>query len=106
LLFFARIFTVFDLFPMTVTAVSQVTVRVTTIQLSFDRGANNGNNIRLQAKMYIYVNSSTQRGPNKIIKNILIEDFFHLPPVSLTPVNCEYLREFSKKFETALMGGN
>ena len=30
-----------------------------------------------------------------------------LPPVSLTPVanlSCEYLREFSKKFETVLMG--
>jgi hypothetical protein len=36
----------------------------------------------------------------------MIEDFFHLPPVSLTPVvhlECEYLHEFSKKFETALM---
>jgi hypothetical protein len=31
----------------------------------------------------------------------------NLPPVSLTPVvplTCEYLREFSKKFETVLMG--
>ncbi len=36
----------------------------------------------------------------------MIEDFFHLPPVSTTPVctlSCEYLHEFSKKFETALM---
>jgi hypothetical protein len=35
----------------------------------------------------------------------MIEDFLHLPPVSLTPeanLYCEYLREFSKKFETAL----
>jgi hypothetical protein len=32
----------------------------------------------------------------------MIEDFLHLPPVSLTPVSCEYLREFSKKFETTL----
>ncbi len=36
----------------------------------------------------------------------MIEDFLHLPPVSLTPVanqfSCEYLRECSK-FETALM---
>jgi hypothetical protein len=30
----------------------------------------------------------------------MIEDFLHLPPVSLS---CEYLREFSKKFETTLM---
>ncbi len=27
----------------------------------------------------------------------------NLPPVSLTPVACEYLREFSKKFEMVLM---
>jgi hypothetical protein len=36
----------------------------------------------------------------------MTEDFFHLPPVSTTPVvNLElrYLREFLKKFETALM---
>jgi hypothetical protein len=36
----------------------------------------------------------------------MIEDFFHLPPVSLTPVvhlECEYLHELSKKFETALI---
>ncbi len=32
----------------------------------------------------------------------MIEDFFNLPPVSTTP-SCEYLREFLKKFETALM---
>jgi hypothetical protein len=38
--------------------------------------------------MYIYVNSysTTQRCPNKIIKNFLLEGFFHLSPVSLTPV--------------------
>jgi hypothetical protein len=36
----------------------------------------------------------------------MIEDFLHLPPVSLTrwqTLSCEYLREFSKKFETTLM---
>jgi hypothetical protein len=37
----------------------------------------------------------------------MLEDFFHLPPVSTTPVqwctlSCEYLQKFSKKFETAL----
>ncbi len=42
--------------------------------------------VNLKAKMYIYVNSTTQRCPNKIIKIFLLEDFFHLPPVSLTPV--------------------
>ncbi len=35
----------------------------------------------------------------------MIEDFLHLPPVSLTPVaNLELrIREFSKKFDTTLM---
>jgi hypothetical protein len=42
--------------------------------------------VNLKAKTYIYVNSTTQRWPNKIIKIFLLEDFFHLPPVSLTPV--------------------
>ncbi len=42
--------------------------------------------VNLKAKIYINVSSTTQRWPKKIIKNFLIEDFFHLPPVSLTPV--------------------
>ncbi len=42
--------------------------------------------VNLKAKMYIYVNSTTQKCPNKIIKIFLLEDFFNLPPVSLTPV--------------------
>jgi hypothetical protein len=37
----------------------------------------------------------------------MIEDFLHLSPVSTNTgwctLSCEYLREFSKKFETALM---
>ncbi len=40
----------------------------------------------------------------KLITIFLIEDFFHLPPMSMTPVvnlELEYLREFLKKFETA-----
>ena len=39
-----------------------------------------------KGKIYIYVNSTTQRCPNKIIKIFQLEVFFHLPPVSLTPV--------------------
>jgi hypothetical protein len=35
----------------------------------------------LKAKIYIYVNSSTQ-GVKQIIKNFLIEDFLHFSPVS------------------------
>jgi hypothetical protein len=41
--------------------------------------------VNLKAKICIYVNS-TQRCSNKIIKIFLIDDFFHLPPVSATPV--------------------
>ena len=101
--------------------------------------------MNLKAKIYMYVNSTTQRCPNKIIEIFLLDGFFHLPPVSLTPVenflnsnvssttqrwpnkiikffwlkiffichrcqrhrwstlSCEYLCEFSKKFETVLM---
>ncbi len=43
----------------------------------------------------------------KIMKTFLTEDFFHLPPVSMTPVVHLELRIspqiFEKKFETALM---
>jgi hypothetical protein len=42
--------------------------------------------VNLKEKIFIYVNSTTQRCPNKIYKIVLLEDFFHLPPVSLTPV--------------------
>ena len=68
--------------------------------------ASNGNNIRLhlkvnlKAKIYLYVNSTSQRCPNNITKIFLIEDFFHLPAVSRhwwCTLSCEYLREFSKK---------
>jgi hypothetical protein len=57
--------------------------------------ANNGNNtlsgcrdlqVNLKVKIYMYVNSTTQRCPNKLIKIFLLEGFYHLPPVSLTPV--------------------
>jgi hypothetical protein len=58
--------------------------------------------VNLKAKIYIYVNSTIKRCSNKITKICLIEDFFHLPPVST--LSCEYLQEFSKTFETVLMG--
>ncbi len=48
--------------------------------------------VNLKAKIYIYVSFTTQRWPNKIINIFLIEDFFHLPPVSLTPVENLELR--------------
>jgi hypothetical protein len=39
--------------------------------------------VNLKAKTYIYVNSTTQRCPNKIIKIFLLEGFFHLPFANL-----------------------
>ncbi len=63
--------------------------------------------MNLKKKIYIYVNSTTQSCPNKIIKIFLIEDFFHLPPVSTTPVVHLELRIspriFEKKNEITLM---
>jgi hypothetical protein len=47
------------------------------------------------AKIYIYVNYTIQRCPNKIIKIFQI--------VFICTLSCEYLREFSKKFGTVLM---
>ena len=62
--------------------------------------------VNLKAKIYIYVNSTTQRCPNKIIKIFLIEDFFHLPPVSLTPVANLELRISQRIFEKIQNGVN
>jgi hypothetical protein len=60
--------------------------------------------LNLKEKIYIYVNSTTQRCPSKLIKIFQFEDFCHLPPVSATPVvHLELRREFLKKFETALL---
>jgi hypothetical protein len=42
--------------------------------------------VNMKAKIYLYVNSTTQRCPKEILKIFLLEDFFHLPPVSTTPV--------------------
>jgi hypothetical protein len=56
--------------------------------------------LHLKAKIYIYVNSTTQRCPNKIMKIFQLEDFCHLPLVSTTPLaNLELqisLRIFAK----------
>jgi len=55
--------------------------------------------VNLKSKLYIYVSSTTQRWPNKMIKIFQIEDFFHLPPVSLTPVANLELRISPRIFE-------
>jgi hypothetical protein len=76
--------------------------------------ANNGIDILLQIpqselegkNVYICVNSTIQRCPNKIIKIFLIEDFSHLPPVSTTPVVNLELRISSRNFEKIRNGPN
>ncbi len=55
--------------------------------------------VNLKAKIYICVYSTTQWCPNKIIKIFLLEGFFHLPPVSLTPVANFELRISPRIFE-------
>jgi len=61
---------------------------------------------KAKAKIYIYVNSTTQRCPNKIIKIFLLEGFFYLPPVSLTPVANLELRISPRIFEKIRNGPN
>jgi hypothetical protein len=41
--------------------------------------------VTLKEEVYLHVNSTNPRYPNKIIKTFLIEDFFHLPPVLTIP---------------------
>ncbi len=53
-----------------------------------------------KANIYIYMLTLLPRGVQTKLVIFLIEDFFQLPPVSMTPVvtlSWEYLREFSKK---------
>jgi hypothetical protein len=62
--------------------------------------------VNLKAKIYIYVNSTIQRCPNKIIKFFRLKIFFicnRCPRHRWSTLSCEYLREFSKKLETALI---
>ncbi len=49
--------------------------------------------------IYLYANSTTQRCPKEIRKVFLIKDFFHLPPVSTTPVVHLELRISPRIFE-------
>ncbi len=62
--------------------------------------------VNLKAKIYIYVYSTTQRCPNKIIKIFLLEGFLHLAPVSLTPVANLELRISQRIFEKIQNGPN
>jgi hypothetical protein len=60
----------------------------------------------LKAKIYIYVNSTTQGCPIKIIKIFLIEDFFHLPQMSTTLVANLELQISPRIFEKFRNGPN
>ena len=62
--------------------------------------------MNLKAKIYKYVNSTTQRCANKIIKIFLLEGFFHLPPVLLTPVANLELQISPRIFEKNRNGPN
>jgi hypothetical protein len=55
--------------------------------------------MNLKKKIYLYANSTTQRCPKEIMKIFLIEDFFHLPPVSTTLVVHLEMRISSRVFE-------
>ncbi len=62
--------------------------------------------VNFKAKIFIYVHSTTQRCPNKIIKIFLLEGFFHMAPVSLTPVANLELRISPRIFEKIRIGPN
>jgi hypothetical protein len=55
--------------------------------------------VNLKEKINVYVNSTTQRCSKKTVKTFLIEDFFHWPPVSKTPVVHLELRISQQIFE-------
>ncbi len=62
--------------------------------------------VNLKAKMYLEVNSTSQGCPKKLIKTFMIEDFFHLPPVTTTPVVPHELRITLRNFEKIRNGPN
>jgi hypothetical protein len=55
--------------------------------------------MNLKKKIYLYAISTTQRYPKEIRQIFLLEDFFHLPPVSTTPVVNLELRISPRIFE-------
>jgi hypothetical protein len=60
--------------------------------------------MNLKKKIYLYANYTTQRCPKEVMKIFLIEDFFHFPPVSMTPVVHLKLREFFAKIRNGHNG--
>ncbi len=62
--------------------------------------------VNLKAKIYLYVSSTTQRWPNKIIKIFLIEDFFHLPPWAAN-ISANFRKNSKRSYWNTLgLGGN
>jgi hypothetical protein len=63
--------------------------------------------VNLKAKISIYISSTTQRWPNKIIKIFLIEDFFPfvtgVVDTGGKPSAANISKNFQTKFETVLM---
>ncbi len=62
--------------------------------------------VNLKAKIYIFVNSTTQRCPNKIIKNFCLKIFsicHRCQRHRWCTLSRENLRTFSKKFEMVMM---
>jgi hypothetical protein len=59
--------------------------------------------MNLKKKILLYVNSTTQKFPNKI-KTFLIDEFFHLPSLSTQPVVHLELRISLRSFEKICNG--
>ncbi len=62
--------------------------------------------INLKKKIHLYANSPIQRCPKEIMTIFLIEDFFHLPPVSTAPVVHLELWISKRIFEKIRNGSN
>jgi hypothetical protein len=68
--------------------------------------------VNLKEKIYLYVNSTAQRCPNKIIKTFLKEDFFHLSrgiphlELRISPGISEKLNLKQPSWDTQGLGGN
>ncbi len=63
--------------------------------------------VNLKEKNYLFVDSSTEWCPDKIIKTFLIEDFFHFHRCQRHrwwTLSCKDLRDFPNKFENGLNG--
>ncbi len=66
--------------------------------------------VNLRKKIYLYVNSTTQRCSKLTFKTFLIEDFFHLPPVDtvrapwIANISANFLKNRPKKTASGSRG--